>query len=212
MGKNDLDIFVRVVIMSPMCTILEKWEITETELTQIVKENPSLRAFMMGYIAEHKVRKEISSYKDISNIKKYDDHDRTHKGDISFIFNSKEYNIEVKSLQTNSVKHIQEETLEWSGKFQCDASDRRTVPLPSGRKIETTCLLVGEFDIVAVNLFAFGGEWKYAYAKNNDLPHPKYRKSLKGLLEEDMQYLIASTISITWPLSFPFTENLYDLL
>jgi hypothetical protein len=44
----------------------------------------------------------------------------------------------------------------WQGKAQVDASDSRTISLPDGSTMKTTCLLRGEFDILAVNCFAFG--------------------------------------------------------
>ena len=43
----------------------------------------------------------------------------------------------------------------WKGKAQVDASDRREVVLPDNSRVTTTCLLKGEFDILAINVFAF---------------------------------------------------------
>ncbi len=60
--------------------------------------------------------------------------------------------------------------------FQCDASDKRLVKLPSGQEIETTCLVVGGFDLLAVNIFQFANQWKFAFAKNADLPRTTSRK------------------------------------
>lgn len=137
-----------------MSTILEKWQISPEELTQIVEDNPSLRGFLFGYISEYKARAYFAGHKEITNLKKYDDHDRTSKGDISFLYKGKEFRIEAKSLQTNSVLNTGFD--QWSGKFQCDASDRREILLPNGHTINTTCLAVGEFDIVAISLYAFG--------------------------------------------------------
>jgi hypothetical protein len=44
------------------------------------------------------------------------------------------------------------------------------VHLPNGESVETTYLLVGGFDLLAVNLLEFGQEWRFAFAKNSDLP------------------------------------------
>lgn len=188
-----------------MSNILERWDITAEELTAIVDANPSLRGFMMGYVSEHKVRKHVESIAGVSDVKKYDDHDRKKKGDISLIYRGKELQIEVKSLQTNLVRKLDDE--QWSGTFQCDASDRREILLPNGNKINTTCLAVGEFDIVAINLYAFGNKWRYAFALNSDLPHPARRYS-----KEDAEHLIASSIKISYPLEAPFTDDLTSLL
>ena len=191
-----------------MTTILEKWQITAEELTQIVNDNPSLRGFIFGYVSEYKARAYFDGHSGIENIMKYDDHDRTSKGDISFCYKGKEFRVEAKSLQTNSVKNI--DTDKWTGKFQCDASDRREILLPNGHKINTTCLAVGEFDIVAVSLYAFGEQWRFAFAKNSDLPHPGVRS--RNVSIEDREYLIKTLIDISWPLQAPFTTDVYSLL
>lgn len=191
-----------------METILEKWQISAEELTQIVNENPSLRGFMFGYVSEYKARAYFDGHSDIEKLMKYDDHDRTTKGDISFHYKGKEFKIEAKSLQTNSVVKVGAD--KWSGKFQCDASDRREILLPNGHTVNTTCLAVGEFDIVAVSLYAFGDQWRFAFAKNSDLPHPGTRS--RNIAIEDREYLIKTLIDITWPLQAPFTTDVYSLL
>ena len=191
-----------------MATILEKWQITAEELTRIVDDNPSLRGFMFGYVSEYKARTYFDGHDNITGLKKYDDHDRTIKGDISFHYKGKEFRIEAKSLQTNSVVSLGSD--KWTGKFQCDASDRREILLPNGHKVNTTCLAVGEFDIVAVSLYAFGDRWRFAFAKNSDLPHPGSRS--RNIAVEDREYLIKTLIDISWPLQAPFTTDVYSLL
>lgn len=189
-------------------SILEKWEISDIELTNIVDENPSLRGFIFGYVSEYKARSFFINKEGITNLKKYDDHDRKDKGDISFVYKDREFKIEVKSLQTNLTKNLGNDV--WCGKFQCDASDRREILLPNGNLVNTTCLAVGEFDVVAISLFSFGEKWRFAFAKNSDLPHPSNRT--KNISDDDRQYLIKSLIDITWPLKPPFTDNIYNLL
>ena len=73
-----------------MATILEKWQISAEELTKIVDENPSLRGFMFGYVSEYKARTYFDGHENIEKLMKYDDHDRSSKGDISFIYKRKE--------------------------------------------------------------------------------------------------------------------------
>ena len=191
-----------------METILEKWQISAEELTRIVQENPSLRGFIFGYVSEYKARTFFEGHVGIENVKKYDDHDRTSKGDISFQYKGREFKVEAKSLQTNSVVQIDKDS--WVGKFQCDASDRREIHLPNGHIVNTTCLAVAEFDIVAVSLYAFGEQWRFAFAKNEDLPHPSSRS--RNITAEDREHLIKSLIDITWPLQAPFTTDVYSLL
>ncbi|MHC4424606.1 MAG: restriction endonuclease [Planctomycetota bacterium] len=186
-------------------TILDRWQITATELTEVIDANPSLRGIMLGYLAEVKLRHMWFDRSEITKWYKYDDHDRRKKGDLVIIYKEKEFIIEAKSLQTNTVKH---ESGIWSGKVQCDASDRRTVELPNGKKMETTCLLVGEFDLLAVNLFAFEKDWRFVFAKNSDLPRSRYRKYTKA----QQKHLLATLIDVTWPPRPPFRDEPFTLL
>ncbi|MBI1744451.1 restriction endonuclease [Candidatus Acetothermia bacterium] len=186
-------------------SILDRWGIKPEELSEIIESNPSLRGLLMGYVAEYKFQKLYLQDKRIENIFKPDSHDRTEKGDWVITYKGVEISIQVKSLQTNTIEKSQGQ---YSAKFQCDASDRRKVTLPNGQSLETTCLLVGEFDLLAVNLYGFREKWKFAFAKNRDLPRSRYKK----YTSEQPQFLIATNIAIALPLQPPFEAEPFRLL
>ena len=192
--------------MSTQRTILDRWQISSTELTQAIDENPSLRGMLLGYIAEYKLRTMwFTDRPDVSHYTKHDDHNRKKKGDLVVTYRNKEFTLESKSLQTNSIRS---ENGRFVGKAQCDASDRRPVEFPDGTRLETTCLLRGEFDILAINLFAFEDEWRFAFAKNKDLPGNTYRKYTKA----QRALLLPSLISVSWPPEPPFRDEPFSLL
>lgn len=196
-----------------MKNILERFEISVEEFTEIVDANPSLRGFILGYIGEAKAKKLIKENPSVSDIYKPDDHNRKRKGDLYIKYKGKEFRIEVKSLQTNDVQNLGGDN--WVGKYQCDASDSREIGLPNGHVVKTTSLLVGEFDVVAVGLYQFGNTWRFAFAKNEELPRSKERKDTKkssSISAEDANYLIKGTLPITWPLKSPYTDDLFSLL
>ena len=139
-------------------SILKRWDITPEELTEVIDQNPSLRGMIPGYLAELKLEKLWLSGQGISNVTRHDDHDRKKKGDRVIRYKDHELIFESKSLQTATVKKADEG---WVGKAQIDASDRREVVLPDGSTVTTTCLLKGEFDILAVNVFAFEDTWRF---------------------------------------------------
>ncbi len=85
-------------------TVLDRWEITPEELTELVNDNPSLRGMLMGYVAEHKFRKVFAGDARITSARKYDDHDRTKKGDLVVTYKGTDFIFELKSLQTNTIK------------------------------------------------------------------------------------------------------------
>lgn len=185
--------------------ILYRWGLTVEELTQIVDANPSMRGLMLGYVAEYKLRKMYFEDQRISALIKDDDHDRKSKGDVRFNYRGRSFRIECKSLQSNLTKKTAEG---YAATYQCDASDSRLVRFSDGSEVKTTCLLAGEFDVVAVNLFALAEEWLFAFALNPDLPRSRYRK----YTELQQRELIASSIKITYPLKPPYEADPFVLL
>lgn len=186
--------------------ILDRWELSHDEFTTIVDSNPSLRGVTLGYIAEWKFHEMFLNNSDISEAQKDDDHDRRRKGDRRFTYRGHEFIVEVKSLQTNLVKRLPDGTC--TGRSQVDASDRRKVEFKDGSTLETTCLLRGEFDVLAVNCYAFNGKWEFAFALNRDLPQNTFRK----YTEEQRAALLPSLIPVTWPVQEPFVTDIVTLL
>lgn len=162
---------------------------------------------VFGYAAEVKFRRIfLADRPDITSVKD-DDHDRKKKGDRRLQYNGREIVVEVKSLQTKTVEYDADRQL-WTGGAQVDGSDRRVVTFDDGSTLNTTLLLRGQFDILAVNCFSFGNEWKFAFALNKDLATSTYRR----YNEEQKANLIASMQYLTWPPAPPFTEDWDEIL
>lgn len=159
---------------------------------------------VLGYVAELQLKKNLEE-KGIKYLGKSDDHDRKNKGDLRIQYKGHTFVVESKSLQTNYITY---ENGVYSGKAQVDASDKRTVTLADGTSQNTTLLLYGEFDLLAVNCFGFGNQWRFLYAKNSDLPHSTYKKYPVEMQEQ----LIASLIPVTYPPVPPFREDPFALL
>jgi len=202
-------------------SFLTDWDLTLEEVDELITDNPSLRSFMAGYTAELKCRKLFFDNDErVSKVFKHDDHDRTKKGDICFTYRGHVFNIEVKSLQTNSIRDPRpapkKPKKDWvspypegttkTATYQCDASDKREVVFKDGSKLATTCLLVGEFDLVAVNLHGFTGAWDFAFAKNADLPRVTGRsKATAHYTEYQKENLLATSMKMFNPMD----TNLY---
>ncbi len=186
-------------------TILDRWDMTPEELTKLVEDNPSLRGMILGYLAELKLEKLWLSGDDVSEVTKYDDHDRKKKGDRVIRYKGQEFIFESKSLQSATIEKLQEE---WVGKAQVDASDRREIVLPDNSRVTTTCLRKGEFDILAVNVFAFEEKWRFVFAKNSDLPTSGYRR----YSPYQRQHLLATLVTVHWPPRPPFHDEPFTLM
>ena len=186
-------------------SILSRWQITETELTALVAANPSLRGILFGYVAELHFRKLFEANPHVTSPHKEDDHNRTKKGDLIVTYKGHQFVLESKSLQTNSIRR---DGTVFRGKAQVDASDRRKLTLPNGRRVETTCLLVGEFDILGVNVYAFEDRWRFVFALNRDLPRTGFRK----YSPYQRKHLLATLVDVSWPPEPPFVEDPFVLL
>lgn len=186
-------------------SILQRWDITIEELTDVVDQNPSLRGMILGYLAELKLENMWLTRENISGISKHDDHDRRKKGDRVVLYKGRKFVFEAKSLQTNTIRKTDEG---WIGKAQVDASDRREVNLPNKTVVTTTCLLRGEFDILAVNVFSFENKWRFVFAKNSDLPSSKFAK----YTEYQRRHLLATLVTIHWPPRPPFFDEPFTLM
>ena len=159
----------------------------------------------MGFLAECKLQRTVLSDASIHKLVRYDDHDRSRPADFSFEYQGQRISVEVKSLQTRSVRA---DNGGFAGRCQVDASDKRTVVLPDGSTMQTTCLLTGTFDILAVNLFEFGQQWRFAFARNEDLPRSRH----KAYTPYQRAKLLATSVPLTWPLKPPFHDNPFGIL
>ena len=170
----------------------------------VLEQVPSVRGMVYGNLAEVEFAKWLVENGIPSEHQTRDDDHKKTKSDRTIRHNGRSYTIQLKSMQTNSIK---EPMGSFTAKIQCDASDRRTVKLPSG-DLETTCYLVGEFDVLGVPLHPFLGEWGYTFKLNSDLPRSTYR----NYTEAQREYLLASFGPITWPLTDDWTTDLLGLL
>jgi hypothetical protein len=184
---------------------LREWELTAEEINEIIAENPPVLSTLSGFVAEYKLRKLCLRDPRVSELSRPRSHDRKSKGDFRFKYRGRVFTLEVKSLDTPKVR---KDERGFRSTFQCNASDSREVQLPNGERLTTNCLVVGEFDVVAVSLFAFERQWRFAFARNCDLPRSTWSK----YSESQRQYLLKSAMPITWPLERPYHSDLFTVL
>lgn len=122
--------------------------ISPEDLVSAIKRAPSLRGMILGYIAEEMFEKYLpTKYSGVSDIQKHDDHNREeNKSDRTITFSGRRYAIQLKSVQTNSITHCPVVGGLYAT-VQNDASDARTIKLPNGSTVITTCYQRGEYDI-----------------------------------------------------------------
>ena len=101
-------------------------------LVEVLKANPSLRGMVYGYVAEvaFAVHLEKMGIAEEDHFKP-DDHKRKQaKSDRTLKYKDKQYTVQLKSIQTNSLKEVSPG--HFTATVQNDASDRRRLTLPDG--------------------------------------------------------------------------------
>ena len=192
---------------------LKSLGISRKELNTILTDNPSLRGTLVGYLGESRLKAFLAQNDQITILPKPDDHDRSQKYDLPIKYKGETFKIEVKSLQSNSIKAPGDNSsIAYKAIVQCDASDCRSILLPNGKSVTTTCLQYGGFDILAVNMFMFNNSWEFAFALNEQLPHATKGSPKKPIPDDCQQYLMKTLIPITYPVEGIFTTDICSLL
>jgi hypothetical protein len=185
------------------------WGLDIEEFNEILNNNENAYSGMFGYVAEVRLREQFFENDErISNLGSPRDHDRSEKGDIVFEHEGEEIRIEVKSLNTQKGDIAIREDLDgetvYEGTVQVMASDRREIEFPDGTTTKSSLLEVGEFDILAVNMFEYFMDWKFMFIKNEDISRsPTHDRLLK------------SNPNATYPTNrspLPYSEDPFELI
>lgn len=207
--KYDWDHEGAIAARERVSTIIDA--IDADDLVVAIKNAPSLRGMILGYIAEIMFERHLPAHYDVileEHIESHDDHDRkANKSDRTLSYNGKPVGIQLKSIQTNSIAY-DPSVHKLRATVQNDGSDKRDVLLPDGSSVTTTCYRVGDYDILAVPLFPFTGKWEFAYKTNDSCR----RSTSKKYTSVQQAELLATTEIITWPLDNDWTTNLMDII
>jgi len=197
------------------------WKLDPDEFNRIIHGNSNALSAIFGYVAEERLREMyLDDHPDVENIRTPKDQDSDDKGDWAFEYGGEPMKIEVKSLQTRTIKRLDDpgqETLSdddetggrWEAGFHIKGtSDQRAVTY-NGDEYNTTLMNVetSDVDIMAVNLYRIEDEWRFAFIRLTDLPRSQgnYPDGLKQQLSKSMP-------KITVPLEDPFTDDLDALM
>jgi len=196
------------------------WKLDPEEFNRIIDKNSNALSAIYGYVAEERLREAFLEDDDrVTALRSPADQDSADKGDWAFNWRDEPMKIEVKSLQTHTIKKVDSnrtkltddgEPAQYKAGFHLKGtSDQRTIT-HNGEEYNTTLMDVEDtdVDIMAVNLYKIKDEWDFAFLKVDDLPRSKgssYPDSLR-------QKLARSQIKVTIPLQDPYTKDLYGLM
>ena len=141
---------------------------TMDDIQEMISENPSLRGFLQGYLAERALKKQILEIPGVSSVTKIPDRD-AEKGDFKVVYKEVPITVEVKSISTSSVRD-DVLTQTWQGSVTVKNTDKREVTVDGIGTFQTTKLVRGQFDILAVCCFAVSGTWDFVFMENRFIP------------------------------------------
>lgn len=176
--------------------------ITPEEWRELTNANPSLRGNLLGYAAEMKLRKMWFSSEHATSERR---DDGKKKSNLVVTYRGRDFIVKLCSLRTSSIRRGVDKV---NAVAQCDSSERRIVKVSGGSSLNTPCLLVSEFDLLAVNIFAINNEWRFLFAKSLDLP----RSTHKYYTPLQRESLLASVVRVTYPPVHPFYVEPFRLL
>ena len=174
-------------------------EFTPEELDAVITENPSLRGFLQGYLAEVALRKQLLQIPEVSSVEKIPDQ-ASEKGDLKIRYRDMDLTIEVKSVGTNTVK---QDVLydSWQGTVAVRSSDKKELEVEGVGRIRTSSIPRGGFDILAISCYAVSGKWEFMFMDNDNIPYrdfstPNLLKSSFTINPETTPYLHSDILRI----------------
>lgn len=149
-------------------------DFSEEEIETVIDENPSLRGYLQGYLAEVAFKKQLLQLEHVTEVTKIPDQAKD-KGDFKVIYKGEPLTIEIKSLLTKSIKA---DTIHdtWQGVVGIKNGDKREIDVEGFGTVRTMSLVRGEFDILAISCYAVSGKWDFVYMENEYIPPKDYTK------------------------------------
>ena len=196
-----------------MLKTAEFFNTTPEKLDSVIMDNLRVTSVLGGYLAETFLREELELLPGFTNITKPNENRRDISCDIVFTYNTTEYLLEVKTVDTTKdiTSTVQNADGTWkliSGVKKAGTHDHL---LPNGNTKRTASTLKSTFDILAVSCYPILKEWKFIFAFSEDVTS----HSGNGWSEEDKKYkdLFFSTAArFTWPPEPPHYDSLVTLL
>lgn len=153
-------------------------EFSLDDVQRLADENPNLRGYIQGYLAESRLAKQLSLIKGVSNVVKIPDTDDL-RGDLLVTYQDVDLTIECKSLSSGILR---QDALNgsWEASVLCKNTDRRTTAVRGRESIQSVNLHKGGFDVLSICTFPVTGRWDSLFLLNRYLPE---RDGMPGLIK-----------------------------
>ena len=180
--------FMQITPAIPKTPLLSSFD--KSELQELIDENPYLRGYIQGYLAERVLASEFRLLGAVSSVEKIPDVSKD-KGDLLVMYRGKPLTVECKSAVTGSLRDdLVYDCSEFS--VLCKNTDKREVVTPSGTK-QSVSLPKGTFDLLAICLYPITYDWKFVFIPNHWLPEPD---GMPGFIKSTFKVNTGSTLGL----------------
>lgn len=191
-------------------TDASKW-FNEKALISMMSESGNLRGMNYGYTSEYHFADYLNQLGISEHFKPREtNHGKSAvkaKSDRTFKFKERYVSVQLKSPRTETIRALDTGFL---SRIECSTSDKHVYNLPNGTNLSCRCVLVDAFDVLAVSLQPFTGNWQsFAFKKAKDLP----LTTDKNVPQECRQYFLSRYHVMHFPnLTDGWTTDLLTLV
>jgi len=149
--------------------------ISSLDLGALIDENPYLRGYLQGYLAEMHLVKTLRETPGVESVEKVPDSKDGH-GDLRVVYKGVEVVIEAKSISSHG-KKINPLTEEVQGKVCNKRTSRKKMITAQGSSFSTH-YQDHHFDGLAISTFSLTGKWDFVYINSLFIPRCDSNDSL----------------------------------
>ena len=172
-----------------------------SDIEGLVKENPSLRGYLQGYLAELRLKERLLSCPGVSSVSKIPDSSSV-KGDFYVEYLGNTLTVEAKSFRSHSAKYnpLSES---WSASVQCKNPGTRLLNVAGRGLVQAVCVEEGRFDVLAVCTYPVTGQWSFLFCPEFFLPRAEKKP---GYLQSSFTVDVLNTPGV-----YPDPVPVFDL-
>lgn len=156
----------RMLQQIPSNGLLQGFSLSDIE--GLALENPSLRGYLQGYLAELRLKERLLSCPGVSSVSKIPDSSSV-KGDFHVEYLGSTLTVEAKSFRSNSAKYdpLSES---WSASVQCKNPGSRLLNVVGQGLVQAVCVEERRFDVLAICTYPITGQWGFLFCPEFFLP------------------------------------------
>lgn len=163
------------------------------DIQYLADNNPSLRGYLQGYLAELKLKSLLESFPGVGSIEKIPDCS-SDKGDFRVGYKGSTIVVESKSFRSYS-RRTNTLTESWEASVDCKNPGSRVLEVEGRGQVRSSCIEERRFDVLAVCTWPVTGTWTFLFAPEAFLPRAL---DMPGFLQSRLRVDPVTTPGFFW--------------